>query len=416
MTEETLCGELERRAPGQWELYRKSAESRQIETSRSLRRVLWRREEGWAARWWESGAPRFAAAAAPGALALAIPQAALLPAAGDPPPEWPSRASPMPAENPVEPPPDLFEELARAVAAASRGQARLAFLGLRRGKAAERVVNGAGLDVGQRHQTFDGVAQAIGRQGSRAHEVRLPFRWREAPEIEALARRLSDAATLPLADRPAPFAHGQWLLDPGVAAGILAALAPLFTAERPPRWMGRGRIAAPGLAIADDASGDAPFDGEGVPTRRVLLVEDGEIAGHLYDLRAATRAGTRSTGHGVRPSFRTPPSVSPRRLFFEARTPAAPEPLLASVRRGLFAAALTAPVHVDLERDRYEVEFTGISLLAGRAQGPVAGARAAGRISELLRRITGLSTDLQFFAAPFLTGAPTVLVERANFE
>jgi predicted Zn-dependent protease len=103
-------------------------------------------------------------------------------------------------------------------------------------------------------------------------------------------------------------------------------------------------------------------------------------------------------------------------VFFETPTPIAPGPLLASVTRGLFAAALTAPVRADLEQDRYEVEFTGIALAGGRAQGPVAGAKAAGRISELLRRITSISSDLQFFPMPFPAGAPTVLVERASFE
>ncbi len=71
---------------------------------------------------------------------------------------------------------------------------------------------------------------------------------------------------------------------------------------------------------------------------------------------------------------------------------------------------------MDLAADRYEAEFTGVSIVAGRAQGPVAGARARGRVSELLRRIAGLSTDLQFFPAPFLVGSPTVYVERASFD
>jgi predicted Zn-dependent protease len=90
--------------------------------------------------------------------------------------------------------------------------------------------------------------------------------------------------------------------------------------------------------------------------------------------------------------------------------------LLAAVRRGLFASALTAPIRMDLERDRFEIEFTGISIIAGRAQGPVAGARARGRISQLLRRIAAVSTDRQFFPCPFPTGAPTLLVERADFD
>lgn len=244
----------------------------------------------------------------------------------------------------------------------------------------------------------------------------MPLRFAEAPEIEPLARRLADAATLPLSDRPTPFSSGQWLLDPGVAAALLAAIAPLFCREKPPRWIGRGRAAAPGVCVADDARADAPFDGEGVPTRRVLLLQDGEIAGHLYDLRSALRAGTKSTGHGVRGSYRTGPRVSARRILFEAEKASSPAQLLSSVTRGLFAAALTAPVRVDLDEDRYQVEFTGISVVAGRAQGPVAGARASGRVSELLRRIAALSTDLQFFPMPFASGAPTLLVEKATFS
>jgi hypothetical protein len=34
----------------------------------------------------------------------------------------------------------------------------------------------------------------------------------------------------------------------------------------------------------------------------------------------------------------------------------------------------------------------------------------------LLRRIAGLSTDRQFFPMPYPAGAPTLLVERADFD
>ena len=302
------------------------------------------------------------------------------------------------------------------MAAASRGEAVLAGLTLRRGRAEERIVNAAGLDVTQEHRVLDGVALCVARRPGRAREVRVPFRWDAGPEVETLARRLSDAATLPLSDRPTPFSSGQWLLDPAVGAALLAALAPLFLDGKPPRWVVREKVAGPLVGVADDASRDAAFDGEGVATRRMLLVEEGVLAGRLHDLSSARRAGATSTGHGVRPSFRVPPRLAPRRLFFETASPSSPAALLAGVTKGLFASALTAPLRVDLAADRYEAEFTGVSIVAGRAQGPVAGARARGRVSELLRRIAGLSTDLQFFPAPFLVGSPTVYVERASFE
>jgi predicted Zn-dependent protease len=69
-----------------------------------------------------------------------------------------------------------------------------------------------------------------------------------------------------------------------------------------------------------------------------------------------------------------------------------------------------------VDADRYEIEFTGISIAAGRATGPVAGVRARGRLSELLRRIKRASTDLQFFPMPYPCGSPTLLIERASFD
>jgi PmbA protein len=425
---DALRDALEFRAPGAWELYRKSAESEELDTMPALRRRASRREMGWAARWSESGSLRFAAATSPEELRLALEQAAAIPAAPEESPEWPRQpaatrlsaaaAAPGPAPSCAEPP-ELFDALANALSAASRGEARLARLSVRRGRVDERIANAAGLDVAQSQTFVDGLVTASARRGARAHESRLPFRWDSSSEpevdVRALARRLADAATLPLSDRPTPFASGQWLLDPGVAAAVLAALAPALRGRRPPRRAAAGPAPAP-IRIADDATRDAPFDGEGVPSRRIVLFDGGEWTGRLEDLRSARRSGRPPTGHGVRSSFRTPPRASPRRLFFEATDPAPATTLLARVKRGLFASAVTAPARVDLERDRYEIEFTGISVIGGRAQGEVGGATATGRISELLRRIGGAAEDLQFFALPFLVGSPTLLIERTSFE
>jgi PmbA protein len=57
------------------------------------------------------------------------------------------------------------------------------------------------------------------------------------------------------------------------------------------------------LAIADDATLhrsplSCPFDDEGVPTRRVPLIEDGVVKSFLFDLQTAGRLGETSTGNG----------------------------------------------------------------------------------------------------------------------
>lgn len=413
----TLRERLERRAPGNWELYEKTAESFDLESAAGEQATAVRREVGWAARWWEEETPRFASGSSPENLVSAMADAMRVAPGREPPPQWPSWTGPARGTSELlEPPPDLYEELQRRVSAESRGEARLQRLAVRRGASMERIVNGRGLDVSIAGTLLDGRAVAIGRKGARSCEARAVFRWEGAPDLEALARRLADRATLPLAEHGTPVDRGEWLLEPSVAAAVLAALAPLFTAEPLPPWVRRADLFAPRVTVVDDASADALSDGEGTATRRVALVLDGTLGARLYDLRSARRAGVASTGHGVRPSYRLPPAPGPRRLFFETATPASSRELLTSVRRGLFASALTAPALFDFEHDRYELEFTGIAVVGGRAEGPVAGARARGRISQLLRRIGGLSTDRQFFPMPYPVGAPTLLIERADFD
>jgi PmbA protein len=52
--------------------------------------------------------------------------------------------------------------------------------------------------------------------------------------------------------------------------------------------------------------GSRPVDDEGTPSRRLPLVERGVVRGFIYDLETGARAGTASTGHGVRATFGKP--------------------------------------------------------------------------------------------------------------
>ncbi len=420
MKKTPASADLEARAPGSWELYRKRAVSRETISEGSARRTAFRSEEGWAARWWEDGAPRFAAGTSEPELRQAIAEGSRVGASAEEPPEWPTATTPALEDvEALAAPPELHDALATLVAAESRGEAILAELSVRSGVRTERIWNAKGGDVSTRADLVQGFARATGRRDGRACEASALFRWdgdAMPGELEPLARRLSDRATLPLSERVTPVAHGEWLLDPSVGAALLASLAPLFQSEALPSWVQRGQLFSDKVTVVDDAAADGAFDGEGTPTRRVVLVDQGALRSRLHDLRSARAAHVRSTGHGVRPSYRTPPAAGPRRLFFETSRGASARDLLAAVKRGLFAAALTGPIRLDLEHDRFEIDFTGVSIVGGRAQGPVAGARARGRISQLLRRISAVSTDRQFFPRPFPAGAPTILVERADFD
>jgi len=61
----------------------------------------------------------------------------------------------------------------------------------------------------------------------------------------------------------------------------------------------------PSFCLYDDGRvpnvpSSAPCDGEGVPTQRTALIEDGRVNAFYYDLQTAGLAGTKSTGNGER--------------------------------------------------------------------------------------------------------------------
>jgi len=83
-----------------------------------------------------------------------------------------------------------------------------------------------------------------------------------------------------------------------------------------------------------------PFDPEGVPRRRVQLVERGTVRGVVHDLNTAAQAGTASTGHGRKPEgvwFTDGPYA--RNMVLEPAT-ASRQELISRVNRGLLITRL----------------------------------------------------------------------------
>ena len=79
------------------------------------------------------------------------------------------------------------------------------------------------------------------------------------------------------------------------------------------------RIANPTMNLVDDA-GDAAglpatFDCEGVPKRRVELIQNGVLTGVVHNAKSAHAVGSSSTGHAVPPAWRFGAGPSPSHLL-----------------------------------------------------------------------------------------------------
>lgn len=110
------------------------------------------------------------------------------------------------------------------------------------------------------------------------------------------------------------------LLDYDAAASLIHTMANAFNADNVQR--GRSiyadkvgtQVLSPYLNIYDDGTlkkglNSSTTDGEGVPSQKTILVEDGILKSFIYDLYTSRKSEVQSTGNGIRSSFADTPSV-----------------------------------------------------------------------------------------------------------
>ncbi len=98
-----------------------------------------------------------------------------------------------------------------------------------------------------------------------------------------------------------------------------------------------------------------PFDFEGVPKRKVTIIENGVARGPVYDSVTAAKDGVESTGHGSLSVFRGGPGCS---NLFIAGGDAEFDDLLAAVKRGLL---VTRFHYINGLLDTRKALFTGMT-------------------------------------------------------
>ena len=80
--------------------------------------------------------------------------------------------------------------------------------------------------------------------------------------------------------------------------------------------------------------GGAPYDDEGVPTQKVVLLDKGVVKNFVYNLRWASKAGAKSTGHAAR-GYSSMPGIGPHSLYIENGTTPVEE-IIKGLDRGFY--------------------------------------------------------------------------------
>jgi TldD protein len=135
------------------------------------------------------------------------------------------------------------------------------------------------------------------------------------------------------------------------------------------------------------------IDDEGCATERTVLIENGVLKGYMQDKMNARLMGTRSTGNGRRQSYGHLPMPRMTNTFMLAGEHA-PEEIIASVQRGLYATNFGGG-SVDITSGRFVFSATEAYLIEnGKVTRPVKGATLIGNGPEVMRKISMVGNDL----------------------
>lgn len=167
------------------------------------------------------------------------------------------------------------------------------------------------------------------------------------------------------------------------------------------------RLAPESVTILDDGLlerglGTAPFDGEGVATRRTPIVEKGVLRSYLYDSFTARKAKARTTGNASR-GYNSLPGIGTNNLYMEPGT-RAPEELIREVKNGFYITAMLGS-GADPVTGEYSRGANGLWIENGELAYPVQEVTVAGNLLQMLQDVDGIGSDLQFRGS---AGAPTI--------
>jgi PmbA protein len=161
------------------------------------------------------------------------------------------------------------------------------------------------------------------------------------------------------------------------------------------------RVAAESVTVIDDGRRPAglasrPFDGEGLPTRRTVVVERGVLRSWLLDSYSARKLGLAATGSASR-SAGGAPSAGASNFWLEPGDSSLEE-MIASTERGLLVTWLFGhgfdPVTGDFSRGA-----AGLWIEDGRVAYPVHELTIAGNLGEMLAGVDAIGRDVEWLGA-----------------
>ncbi len=170
------------------------------------------------------------------------------------------------------------------------------------------------------------------------------------------------------------------------------------------------KVASENVTVIDDGTipglfGTSPFDGEGLPTRRTVIVENGILKNYLLNTYTARKLNMQSTGNASRGLAGTP-GIGAGNLFL-VNGSVSPQQLLADIKAGFYVTELMGS-GVNMVTGDYSRGAAGLWIENGELTYAVEEVTIAGNLKEMLNNITSIANDLIFRGS---VASPTLRID-----
>ena len=241
----------------------------------------------------------------------------------------------------------------------------------------------------------------------------------ESPE--AIGAEAARRTLRRLGARRVPTAQVPIVFAPEVARGLVGSLFEAVSGDAVWRKASflAGKlgepVAASNLTLIDDHTlllpsgvggfGTSPFDGEGLPSRRNVVVRSGVLENYLLNTYTARKLGMRSTHNAAR-GLAGAPGVGCGNLYLEPGT-LSPEQILADIDTGFYVTSLMG-FGVNTVTGDYSRGASGLWIEHGQMTHAVEEVTIAGNLRQMLMQITAIGNDLVFRGS---VASPTLRID-----
>jgi PmbA protein len=170
------------------------------------------------------------------------------------------------------------------------------------------------------------------------------------------------------------------------------------------------KIAGTNVTVVDDGTlpggfGTTPFDGEGIPTRRTVVIEKGILNSYLLNTYTGKKLNLETTGNASRGLAGTP-GISPGNYFLQPGSKT-PGQIIGDIKDGLYITEFLGH-GANLVTGDYSRGASGMWIVNGELAYPVEEITVAGNLKEIFNNISEIGSDLEFRGS---VASPTIRID-----